>query len=75
MRARIAHDVINRQKVARIVELFDQRQFVIERGGDLFGNAVRVARLGALPCEALQFLLRRRARPASFFRIFVAQLI
>ncbi len=53
----------------------NKREFVMKRLRDFLRNAVGIAHLCALPGEALQFLLRRGAAPACFFRIFIAQFV
>ena len=68
-------DVVHRQEIRRIVQLRDQRQFLLERASHLVRNAIRIALRGALPGQLLQMLLRREAFRHRLARVFVAQLV
>ncbi len=55
----VADDAVHRQKIGRVFQLPDQRQFVRELGGDVAGDGLfGIAVPGALPGQPLQRLLR-----------------
>ena len=64
---RVTDDVMDGEKIRRVIELGDERQFMIERLADIVRNALGIARGRAL-------LGRREAR-AHFLGIFITQLI
>ena len=75
LRARVAHDVVDGEEVGRVGELRDQRQFVLDRGAHLVGQAVRIALPRALVSEMRQRLLRVGEALDRFVGIFVAQFV
>ena len=58
LRARVAHDVVDGEEIGRVLQLRDQRQFVLDRGAHFAGQAVRIALRGAFVGEVRQRLLR-----------------
>ena len=75
LRAGEAHDVVDGEEVGRVSELRDQRQFVLDCGAHLVGQAVRIALGGAFVGEMRQRLLRVRKAVDALVGIFVAQLV
>ena len=74
--AGIAHNVINREKVSRILQLFDQRQFLVDQRLHLRRDAVSaVMTSGTFPGEIMQMLLRRLAGRHRLVGIIIFQLI
>ena len=47
LRARVAHDVVDGEEVRRVLQLRDQRQFVLDAGTHFVGKALRVAKRSA----------------------------
>ena len=58
-RPRETDDVMDGEEIARIVELLDQRQLLLEHRPDLGRNAVRIAFARARPGQFGEMLLRR----------------
>ena len=73
--ARIADDVMHGEEVGRVIELPDQRQLMREGLADLVGDALGIARGGAVPGQVDERVLRRREARAHLLGIFVAQLV
>ena len=60
-RAGIMHDVVHGEEIARVVELRDQRELLVERVAHLVRDAAGEAPGGALPGEIFEMRLRRLA--------------
>ena len=74
-RAREAHDVVHGEKIGRVVERGDQREFVRERFARALRNALGIARPGACLGEGFERLLRRRIAFAQLFRVAMGQFV
>ncbi len=74
-RAREAHDVVHGEEVGRVVQGGDQRQLVVDGGGDRVRNRLPEAPARALPGVVRERLLRIGETLASFFGIIVAQIV
>ncbi len=74
-RPRLAHDVVDGEKIGRVVERADQRQLVLDLAPHFLRHAAGIARAGAEPGKARQLLLRRAALGHRIDGIFVAQLV
>ena len=70
-----AHDVVDGEEVARVVEPRDQRQLLDEERAHLVGDAVGIVPGGVLPGQLLQIGLRGLARRHRLVGILVAQLL
>ena len=69
------HDVVHGEEIARVVELLDQRELLLERIAHLVGDAAGEAPGGALPGEIFEMRLRRLALGHRLVGIFVFQLV
>ena len=72
---RVMHDVVHGEEVARVVELLDQRELLLERVAHLVGDAAGEAPGGAFPGEIFEMRLRRLALGHRLVWIFVFQLV
>ena len=77
--AREGDDVVDGEEIARVVELGDEREFVVEPLCDFVRNAVGISVFGiallrARPGQILQMLLRGLARRHRLVGIFVFEL-
>ena len=77
--ARKGDDVVDGEEIARVVELGDEREFLVEPSSDVVGNAVRISVLGiallrARPGEIFEMLLGGLARRHRLVGIFVFEL-
>ncbi len=75
LRARIAHDVMNGQKIMRVTEFFDQRQFLLQGGAQFFIDALREIFRDPLPGKKFQVLLCGLARRHRLVGIAVFQFV
>ncbi len=72
--ARIGDDFVNGEKIGRVIELFDQRQFLGDEVAHLFRRALRVASRQSAAGQLLQPFLRRPAGRSRLVGIFVSKL-
>src|SRR5271167_3452963 len=72
---REAHDVVDGQKIAGIVEPLDQLELVLDQIADFVRGALWKALIGALPGELDEALLRRLSLRNRLFGVFVTQLV
>ena len=70
-----ADDVLHREEVGGIVELVDERQFMVDQAAHLVRTAVRIALRDAALDQVLQFLLGAAAVPGDLVGIFVGQFV
>ena len=70
-----ADDAVHREEVGRVIELADQGQLMLQRGGHLLGHALGIAVCGALPGQPLQGFLRGQRLIVALFGILIAQLV
>ena len=75
LRPRVMDDVVHGQKIMRVIEFFDQRQFLLQGGAQLVIDPLREIFRNALPCKILQMLLRGLARRHRFVGIAVFQFV
>ena len=73
--ARVMHDVVDGQKIRRVGELLDEREFLLDRAADAIGDAVREAPGCPFPGQRFQMSLRCLAFGNRLVRIFVFQLV
>ena len=71
----IAHDVMHRQEIPRVVELRDDAQLLLDGFADMRRNAIGIAHRSALPGQVGQMFVRRQARRDRFVRIFIGQFL
>ncbi len=74
-RAGEAHDVVHGEKIGRVVERGDEGELVLQRLARLLGNALGIARLGALEGEGFERGLGARKALAQLFGVAVRQLV
>ena len=72
---RVMHDVVHGEEVARVVELLDQRELLVERFAHLVGDAAGETPGGAFPGEIFEMRLGGLALGHRLVGIFVFQLI
>ena len=70
-----ANDVVDRQEIARVFLVADNREFVPDEPLDLFGNAGGIAFLAPFPGQPFQFLCGCRPYSRRLFRIIVLELV
>ena len=75
LRAGKAHDVVDGEEIGRVVELGDQREFVVEGLAHLFRNAVGITPARAFLGIGDQRLLGRGIACAGLVGIFVFELV
>jgi hypothetical protein len=75
LRAGKAHDVVDSEEVGRVVELGNERKFVVESFAHLFRNAVRIAPARPFLGIGDQRLLGRGITRAGFVGILVFELV
>src|SRR5262249_56759396 len=66
---RVTDDVVDGEKIRRVIELGDERQFMIERVADIVRNALGIARGRALPGQMDERVLGRRETCTHFLGI------
>ncbi len=69
------HDIVDREKIARIFKLLDQGELCLEQLLDLFRQALGVAHGGVAPCQFLQPALGIPAGRDGLIRVLVFQLV
>ena len=69
----VAHDVMHRQEIPRVVELRDDAQFFLDGIAHVRRNAIGIAHRRALPGQVGKMLVRRQAGRDRFVRIFIGQ--
>ena len=74
-RSRVADEVVDGEEVRLVVELRDQRQFVLDAQAHLGRQALRVATRGAIIGEMHERILRAGEAVDGLIGIFVAQFI
>ena len=72
---RVMHDVVDGEKIGRVIERGNEREFLLERVADLLGNAVWKTPSRAFPGQFFQMGLRCLALRNRLVRIFVSQLV
>ena len=70
-----AHDVVDGEEVAGVVEPGDQRQLLGEQGAHVVGDAAGEAPRGMLPCQVIQVRLGGFAGRHRLLGVLVAQLV
>ena len=69
--AGVTNDVMDGEKVGSVIELRDQRQFMVERLADIVRNSLGIAGGGASPCQVDERVLRRCKTGTHLIGIFV----
>ena len=73
--AGVAHDVVDGEEIARVVEPGDEGQLLLQQRAHLLRHAIGVACGGAFPGQRLEVGLRGLARRHRLLGVFVAQLL
>ena len=69
--AREIDDVVDGEKIGRVIELFDQRQFLGDQGANFLRRALRIALRQGAAGQFLQPGLRRPALRSRLVGIFI----
>ena len=73
--AGVIDDILDREEIARQIELADQRQLAFERFAHAFGHAAGITPGGPLPCLRREKLLRVLSIGMDLLGIFIGQFV